>query len=95
MQRAGAPEEVIASFKEQQKTQTLVIHPMNWNAVKWFLEVCELWQWRSPSHCIGLDWLAVEAEARMRGQAINHNDFKKLKIIASEACYLINKNLQQ
>lgn len=93
MASAGAPAELIEK-RRAARLYEFEIHPFNWVALGWFLEVDSEWNWRHPMHCSGMNWLAVESESRLRGHQYTPDDFKKLKILAAEACRLMNESFE-
>ena len=93
LRQSGAPDEVIEAYQGQARQDQFEVHPDNWTAITWFLEIDDCWRWRTPNHCLGLDWLQVESEARLRGFEHQPGDFQKLKTLAGEARRLINEKL--
>jgi hypothetical protein len=92
LRQSGAPDEVIQHYQQAGRHDRLEIHPHNWAALEWFLEVSDCWRWRGQI-CQGLDWQLVESEARLRGVEHKPDDFQKLKTLAGEARRLINEQL--
>ncbi|WP_417656191.1 hypothetical protein [Pseudidiomarina aestuarii] len=91
MEAAGAPVELI----EQQRlnyTEAAVIeilevcHP----ALEWFFQVYDLLRW-NQHFCLGLDVVAVEADARMRGINIDKDDYQRLRTLVEHYSQAINE----
>lgn len=96
MRAAGAPDEALAQFaKQRQQQERFEVLPQNWSALEWFLSVSNLWRWRSPILCDGMDWLQVEAESRLSQTTRSAEDFAKLKLMANHAKHLINEQLNE
>ena len=96
MRAAGAPDEVLTQFeKQRQQQERFEVLPQNWVVLEWFLEVSDLWRWRSPTLCDGFDWLQIEAESRLSQCQYSKDDFKKLKLMGNHARKLINEQLNE
>jgi hypothetical protein len=93
LRQSGAPEDVIAAYQGQARQDRFEVHPDNWEAVEWFLQVSDCWRWNN-SVCQGLDWGLVESESRLSGVTRSPAVFSQLKVVAQEARRLINKRLR-
>lgn len=66
----------------------------NWAALGWFLDVDDLFRYQD-SVCLGLDVLAVKADADMLGRQYETSDYKALRHIAKEAASQLNQSLMR
>jgi len=91
MEAAGAPKEVIEKQRLNANSDT-VIEVLNvcYPAVEWFFQVYDLLRW-NQHFCLGLDVVAVEADARMRGLEINPKDYQHLRTLTAYYSDVINE----
>lgn len=60
-------------------------------AVEWWLQVQDLMRYEQ-SICIGLDVVAIKADAEMSGREIDKEDYLKLRLIAKTVTDILNES---
>lgn len=95
MRAAGATEEQIAATcNHAQQQSTFEVLEANWPALQWFLEVDDLFRYEGGV-CLGLDVLAIQANAQMSGQEVVPADYKKLRLLGQMAASELNKKIKK
>ncbi len=59
----------------------IALWPENWDVMMWWLSIPSFLKW-NMGYCMGMDVLAVQADAQMSGRDIKSDDYQKLKLIA-------------
>lgn len=97
MRAYGAPEKVVdqvaASFERRAAEPTFLVHPDNVMAVQLFLAARTQWvvtalsTWsKAEIRRVGLDYLRVEATARLEGLGeLGTDDFRRIRIMEAVA----------
>lgn len=89
---AGAPSDVIERQRQKHQSGTTIeILKSNYAALMWFFQVYDLLRW-NQHYCLGLDVVAVEADARMRGVEVNKNDYQRLRTLVDYYSQAINED---
>ncbi|WP_192954732.1 DUF1799 domain-containing protein [Gallaecimonas mangrovi] len=81
---------------EEEENPDIEVWDEHRDALTWWFEIKDLLRWTpSPigAYCEGLDVPAVECDARMRGRAINPNDYAKVRLIAATVATYFNERL--
>lgn len=73
--------------------ETIGVWPENWEAMNWWLSIPSFLVWNF-SHCVGMNVLAVKADAEMSGRDIVPDDYRRLKIIARTLTEELNNGKQ-
>lgn len=93
MARWGALPEQAAAFIGQPEPEELEVLPDNWAALEWWLAVDDLLRFEQGIP-LGLDVVAVEAEARLSGRETTPAMFGQLRLLAREAVSELNRRRQ-
>lgn len=90
MRLFGFTEAQIEQYRKSQEPQHFEVLEANWPALEWFLEVDDLFK---TDQCvvIGLDVLAIKADAEMSGRQISPEVYTKLRILGRVATAELNK----
>ncbi len=79
---------------EQEQQSDIELWEENLNAWQWFLSVPSFLKWNN-NVCLGMDILAVQADAQLAGLDTNPSDYQKLKVIARTLTEELNSREQQ
>lgn len=90
MRLFGFTEVQIAQYRQSQEPQHFDVLEANWPALEWFLDVDDLFK-TDQGVVIGLDVLAIKADAEMAGREIDPQLYAKLRIMGRIATAEINK----
>ena len=91
MEAAGAPKELIEKQRiHAASSDEIEVLNSCYPAVEWFFQVYDLLRW-NQHFCLGLDVVAVEADARMRGIEINPSDYQNLRTLTAYYSDAINE----
>lgn len=90
MRLFGFTEVQIAQYRKSQAPQHIEVLEANWPALEWFLQVDDLFR-TDQGVVIGLDVLAIKADAEMSGRQISPELYNKLRILGRVATAELNK----
>lgn len=94
MRALGFNEAQIDQYLREHIPQHFDVLEENWNALRWFLEVDDLFR-VDQGVVIGLDIQAIKADAEMAGREIKPQDYEKLRTIGRVAAAELNKKAQR
>ncbi|WP_243033013.1 hypothetical protein [Vibrio cincinnatiensis] len=66
---------------DEEEEELIPIWDENWDVVMWWLSIPSFLKWNF-NRCVGMDVMAVKADAEMSSREINPADYQKLKVIA-------------
>lgn len=79
---------------DEPQDDTIPVWEENWQAIMWWLSIPGFLKWNF-NRCLGMDVMAVKADAEMSGRDINPDDYNKLKVIARTVTEELNGREQQ
>lgn len=88
MELLKAPKELLKELKQQ---QVIDILPMNWSVICWFIDVCDLMNYRADGACLGLDLLQIESEASLCERQFSKAEFQGLRVMSKTVAKVVNK----
>ncbi|MBY8232368.1 hypothetical protein [Vibrio fluvialis] len=71
----------IETLTDEPEDHAISVWKENWDAITWWLSIPGFLKWNF-NRCIGMDVMAVKADAEMSHRDINPDDYQKLKVIA-------------
>lgn len=83
----------IAEDNNEELDEFIQIWPENWEAITWWVTIPSFLKW-NMNHCMGMDVMAVRADAEMSGREINPDDYHRLKLIARTVTEELNGRKQ-
>lgn len=94
MRLFGFTDAQINQYRQSQEPQHFEVLEANWAALEWFLEVDDLFK-TDQGVIIGLDVIAIKADAEMAGRTITPELYSKLRILGRTATAELNKKIRK
>jgi len=95
MREMGAPQERIdLELARYDSDDDFEVLPENWPVLEWFLQVDDLFIYNGHV-CMGLDILAIKADAEMQGKTVNPDHYIGLRQLGRYATNEIQKAMSK